>query len=155
MKKITFLLLVSSNAIFSQIDANSLFGLPKASTTEMNSISLPNEGSILYNTTIKGLYFRDDSTWQMLTPIKDITTIDPFLTINNSNSVFEITTTFKDVNSELMFEDDDYCYVSMIESGTEYLVIRYDKTDVNVEARSTGTGSQPNTLAAVQALTYN
>ena len=54
-----------------------------------------------------------------------------------------------------MFEDDDYCYVSMIENGTGFLVIRYDKTDINVEMRSTGTGAQPSTLAEVQALTYN
>ncbi|SEB54608.1 hypothetical protein SAMN04489761_1320 [Tenacibaculum sp. MAR_2009_124] len=155
MKKITFLLLVSSNVIFSQIDANSLFGLPKASTTEMNSISLPNEGSILYNTTIKGLYFRDDSSWQMLAPVKNITSVDPFLTITNTESVFQITTTFKDVTAELIFEDDDYCYVSLVENGSDFLVIRYDKTDINVEARSTGTGTQPNTLSQVQALTYN
>ncbi|MFC5046555.1 hypothetical protein ACFSTE_02975 [Aquimarina hainanensis] len=156
MKKIPLLLIIlQSYLCIAQIDAGSLLGLPTASLTEMNAITAPNEGSLLYNTTTQTIFFRNATVWRTLTPIEDITTSDPFLSISNTNNVYTITTSFKNMTDELIFEDEDYCYVSMVEDGSNYLVIRYDKTDVNVEESATGTGAQPSTLAQVQGLTYN
>ncbi|PQJ21298.1 hypothetical protein [Nonlabens tegetincola] len=50
-----------------QIDPNSIMGIPTLTTTEINSISNPNEGSIVYNTTDQSLYLRNATTWKKLT----------------------------------------------------------------------------------------
>jgi len=51
---------------------------------------------------------------------------------------------------------DDYYYISMLINGTDWKVVRYDKTDVNAEAEAmgTGAGNQPITLADCIALTF-
>lgn len=72
--------------------------------------------------------------------------------------------TMNTVINELIFDGeedisgtyDDYYYISMLINGTDWKVVRYDKTDVNAEAEATGTGagSQPTTLADCTALTF-
>jgi hypothetical protein len=50
-----------------QIDANSLFALPRVTTAEMNSVVTPTEGSLVYNSTTKSLFQYDGTTWIELT----------------------------------------------------------------------------------------
>ena len=147
--------LVFTGICKAQLTANSLFALPRVTDTELSTITSPNEGSVIYNTSQQSVWFRNGTSWQVMVPIKSLTTSDPFLTITTTNTDFEIATNFKDVNAELLFEDANYCYVSMTENTSDFVVIRYDKTDVNIEQRAAGTGAQPNTLAQVQGLTYN
>lgn len=60
----------------------------------------------------------------------------------------------KDISNELLFEDNNYFYISMLVANTDYLVVRMDKSDVNIEGRASGAGAQPMDLASVQSLTY-
>ena len=57
--------LLSSFAVQGQIEAGLLLGLTPASTTEMNAISGPITGSILYNTTENRIYQYNGSAWVM------------------------------------------------------------------------------------------
>lgn len=70
MKKFTFLfiLIITSFSIFAQIDANSLLGVPTATTVEMNAITtpLPNIGSLLFNTDEQALYEYTATGWQKI-----------------------------------------------------------------------------------------
>lgn len=65
MKKIhlTICLILFSGICMGQIDANLLLGLVNATSTEMNAISGPILGSILYNTTENSVYQYNGSTW--------------------------------------------------------------------------------------------
>ena len=71
------------------------------------------------------------------------------------------------ITNELIFDGeddpsgtyDDYYYISMLINGTDWKVVRYDKTDVNAEAEATitnnpGVTAQPTTLAACITLTF-
>jgi hypothetical protein len=62
--------------------------------------------------------------------------------------------TVKKVSNEQCFQDNDYYFITMKININEYKVIRYDKTDVNIETVSEGTGAQPITLLSLQALVY-
>lgn len=63
-KRILPLFLLSYIAIYAQLDANSLMGIPTESTvSNMNSITGANEGSILYNLEDKKIYVYNGSTW--------------------------------------------------------------------------------------------
>lgn len=65
MKKITHIyILLFSVAVFSQIDSNSLMGLPTATTIEMNAVITPQLGSILFNTTDDKIYKYTSTGWQ-------------------------------------------------------------------------------------------
>ena len=62
------------------------------------------------------------------------------------------------VQSELLFNNGNYIYISLI-IGTSWKVIRYDRSDVNIENEATisnnpGVLFQPNSLSQVQVLTY-
>ena len=65
MKKtmLTCCLIIFGSFGMAQIDANLLLGLTNATTTEMNAISSPILGSILYNTTENTVYQYNGSTW--------------------------------------------------------------------------------------------
>ena len=65
-------------------------------------------------------------------------------------SEFEV----RKVSNELCFKDDNYYYVSLKIGVNGYKVIRYDRSDVNIEQTSVGSGTQPSTLTAVQGLIY-
>lgn len=65
---LTFIVIV--NSIHSQIDSDSVMGIPVANNdTEMNNISGATEGSILYNMTQKNIYFFDGSNWN---PVNEV-----------------------------------------------------------------------------------
>lgn len=63
LKCISFIILIYSQNIVAQIDAESLMGLPTATTTEMNAIT-PQLGNILYNTTDDKIYKYTSTGWQ-------------------------------------------------------------------------------------------
>jgi hypothetical protein len=110
------------------------------SETDTSEIATPTDGMLLYASAKNNAYLRTDNTWK---PIA-----------------------FNAVSNELIFDGDDdadntndnFRYVSLVVNG-KWKVIRFDKTDVNVEdiANQTTNPSQttqPTTLAECTALTY-
>lgn len=53
-----------TSALEAQIDGGLLLGLINATTTEMNAVSNPITGSLLYNTTENGVYKYNGSVWE-------------------------------------------------------------------------------------------
>ncbi|MCL7763493.1 hypothetical protein MPF19_08720 [Polaribacter sp. Z014] len=108
--------------------------------TTPTEIATPTDGMLLYASNNKNAYLRANNTWKPIT--------------------------FNSVNNELIFDGNDHAdttndnfrYVSLIING-DWKVIRYNKTDVNVEDIATQTNNtsqttQPITLAACVALTF-
>ena len=62
-KILIVLFLTFVNKGIAQLDADSLMGLPRGTTAEINAISSPNEGSIVYNTEDKRIYKHNGTTW--------------------------------------------------------------------------------------------
>ena len=58
------LLLAFSATGLAQIDANSVMGIPRATTAEMSGIVTPNLGSVLYNTDDDAIYRYTTSGWE-------------------------------------------------------------------------------------------
>ncbi len=58
-----FLLPFYTLTLCGQIDANSLMGLPEATTVEMNNITAPNIGSVLFNTDDQSIYRYTTAGW--------------------------------------------------------------------------------------------
>ncbi len=65
MRNVFFLLLFSFGTVtaIAQIDANQLLGLINATSTEMNAISNPITGSLIFNTTENRVYQFDGTSW--------------------------------------------------------------------------------------------
>ncbi len=65
MKKLLlFLLIIAPLTIFSQIDEDSVMGLPTAATTlEMNGVTTAATGSILYNLEVGSIFVFDGTNW--------------------------------------------------------------------------------------------
>lgn len=118
---------------FAQLDTNSLLVIPVASNlAELTNITTANVGSIAYvNDTSKELYVYNGSSW--------IKVLDNSPVITN----------------EVLVEDTDYIYVSVLINGTSWMVTRYHRVDINTETSAMGTGTQPTALAAIATLTYN
>jgi hypothetical protein len=108
--------------------------------TEASEIVTPTNGMLLYSSTNKNAYLRADNSWK---PIA-----------------------YNSVSNELIFDgdndadttNDNYRYISLVVNGN-WKVIRYDKTDVNIEDSATATTNpgqvnQPTTLAECSALTF-
>ena len=55
--------LFMSMSTFGQIEGGLLLGLTNATTTEMNAVSGPIQGSLIYNTTESSVFHYDGSTW--------------------------------------------------------------------------------------------
>ena len=105
--------------------------------TNTTEIAVPNEGMLIYSSNNNNAYLRADNTWK---PIA-----------------------FNSVENELIFEgagaNINFYYVSML-IDNDWKVIKYDKTDVNVEdeasiSNNAGQTTQPLTLIACESLTYN
>lgn len=63
-KLVVILLILSWSITFSQIDANSVIGIPVAlDDAEMNSVTGASEGAMLYNMAQKNLYVFDGTNW--------------------------------------------------------------------------------------------
>ena len=104
------------------------------------AISTPTDGMLVYSSTNKNAYLRADNAWK---PIA-----------------------YNAVTNELIFDGDDdpsgtyddFYYISMVING-DWKVIRYDKTDVNVEDEATimnnlGVTSQPIALSTCITLNF-
>lgn len=61
--KLIYIALFACIGLSAQIDPNLILGLTKATTAEMNAIVGSYEGSLLYNTDIKGLYVFNGTAW--------------------------------------------------------------------------------------------
>ena len=97
----------------------------------------------VYNTTNDQIYYFTGTEWKL------------------------IGDTTNTITNELIFDGEDdpsgtydnYYYISMLINGTDWKVVRYDKTDVNAEAEATitnnpGVTTQPTSLAACITLTF-
>ena len=63
-RKILFsILLLSTSLLKAQVTAGDLVGIHNVSTLEMNAISNPIEGSLVYNTTTSSIHFYSNSNW--------------------------------------------------------------------------------------------
>ncbi len=59
-----FIVLTTSYSLTAQVDGGLLLGLINATTSEMNAVSSPVQGSLLYNTTEKNVYQYNGSSWE-------------------------------------------------------------------------------------------
>lgn len=120
--------------ISAQVSPQEFLGLRAISTTDRKAINTANlaQGMLVIDSDLDQLFYFDGTQW---------------VGVQKAASADMIT-------NELFFEDDDYCYISLLVGTSSYSVARYNKSDINDEAIATGTGAQPTTLAAVQALTY-
>ncbi|MGJ8744580.1 hypothetical protein [Polaribacter sp.] len=129
----------NSEAILDLTNTQKMALLLSTETTP-TEIATPTDGMLLYASNNKNAYLRGDDAWK---PIA-----------------------FNSVTNELIFDGDDdgiatndnYRYVSLVVNN-KWKVIRYDKTDVNVEDIATidnnpGQTTQPLTLADCTALIF-
>ena len=93
MKKIIFLisLLLLKSAVLYAVTADELLQVHKVTTTEMNNITTPQAGSIVFNTTENTLYFYTGTIWKKLRSTGTETIINAgsnvVITGNGSSSV--------------------------------------------------------------------
>lgn len=107
-------------------------GIPiAANLTDLTSLTGVNKGSIAYADDQKSLYIYDGTNWIKL--------------LDNSPVI----------TNETLVEDANYIYVSVRISTNDWMVTRFHRNDINAETSAMGTGTQPTTLAAISALTYN
>lgn len=127
-------LLTASFSIEAQIDPNSLMGLPTVPTLgDVNTLTGVNPGNIVYIEDINKIYTFNGTAWvEILDETKKII-----------------------AENELLFEDVNYYYVSIIINTSDWMVTRFNKANINDEGNASGTGTQPNTLVACTGLTYN
>ena len=133
MKKLTYLFfcILFTNLVTAQVFADELVNIHSVSETEMNVLVPAESGSLAFNTSDSKLYVFNGTVW------------------------LSVALPSKKVTNELCFQDDDFYYVSIAIDGTDWEVIQYNKTDVNIELKATGSGTpQPTTLSEVDALTY-
>jgi len=70
MKKLTFLvLLFLQSSILYAITADELMAMHKVTTTEMNNITTPQAGSLVYNTAENTLFFYTGTVWKRMKSI--------------------------------------------------------------------------------------
>lgn len=131
--------LPNSNAILDLTNSQKFaFVLP--SETDPTEISSPINAMVVFSSNNNNAYLRANDAWKPLA--------------------------YNSVTNELIFDGDDdastandnYRYVSLVING-DWKVIRYDKTDVNVEdianvANNPSQTTQPLTLAECSALTF-
>lgn len=116
-----------------QIDVNSVMGIPTTDTlSDVTSVSGFAEGNMVYISDEDTLYVFDGANWVA------------FLDSNSKDNI----------DNELIFEDANYYYVSVAVNTTDWMVTRYDRSDINAEASAMGTGAQPSDLASVSGLSY-
>ena len=108
-------------------------GLPTtANLTDVSSLTGVSQGNIVYIENEDALYIFDGTNWKAI--------------LDSESS--------DDISNELFFEDVNYYYVSVAVNTTDWMVTRYDRTDINTEGNAMGTGAQPADLATLAGLTY-
>ncbi|CAL2090589.1 conserved protein of unknown function [Tenacibaculum sp. 190524A02b] len=131
-KIITLIFFFNSLIVLSQFDSGNLMGVPVVpNLTDATGITGANNGNMVYVDAEKSMYIYDGANWVKI--------------LNNAPVI----------TNELLFEDNDYIYVSVRINTNDWMVSRYHKSDINTETLAMGTGTQPTTLVAVAALTYN
>ncbi len=76
MKKLTFLvLLFLQSLMLYATTADELMAMHKVTTTEMNNITTPQAGSLVYNTTENTLFFYTGTVWKRVRSIGSETII--------------------------------------------------------------------------------
>ena len=63
-----FLLIITPSIIFSQIDENSVMGIPQATTAEIIAVTTAPAGSMAYSSDENKLYHFNGTTWIVLGP---------------------------------------------------------------------------------------
>lgn len=131
---LSFIICCISFFTTAQMDPALLIGINTATTVEIAAIPKTNvsEGSLIYNSDLKSLLHFNNSEWVIVSDEGNRTKI----------------------SNELIFDDTTYYYVSMTRNTTKWIVIRYDKSNINAETMASGEGSQPLTLAECIPLTY-
>ena len=78
MKKLLFLigLLLMQSINLYAVTADELMAIHKVTTTEMNNISTPQAGSLVYNTTENAIFFYTGAAWKKLRSDGDETIIN-------------------------------------------------------------------------------
>ena len=120
-------------SISAQVDPSSVMGIPSATTlTDVTSQTGFAEGNLVYVADVNKIYIFDGTQW--------VEMLD--------------STSRNTITNELYFEDATYYYVSVVVNGADWMVTRYDRTNINTEANAMGTGAQPSDLTTVSGLTY-
>lgn len=138
MKKLILvgLFLFLKLSLSAQVDEGSVMGIPitpqLTDLTGTPATVVFQKGSFVFVEDQNTFYYYDGSNWVSI------------LNGNNKNVI----------TNELFFEDTNFYYVSVIVNGTNWMVSRFSKTDLNTEAFSMGTGLQPNDLATITSLIY-
>jgi len=96
-KAFLFILLAVSFTSYSQLQGDLLIGITIATTAEMNTVSNPIEGSLIYNSEKRRVYQFNGSTWEELlireTPKIEAKTSNYTLTSADNGSVFTFNST--------------------------------------------------------------
>lgn len=120
-------------SISAQVDPSSVMGIPSTTTlTDVTSQTGFSEGNLVYVTDVNKIYIFDGTQW--------VEMLDS--TARNT------------ITNELYFEDATYYYVSVVVNASDWMVTRYDRSNINTEDNAMGTGAQPSDLATVSGLTY-
>lgn len=110
----------------------SLMGIPIATNlTDITSLTSVNTGSVAYVNDQKSIYIYNGTNWIKI--------------LNNAPVI----------TNETLVEDTNYIYVSVKINTNDWMVTRFHRSDINTETSAMGNGTQPTTLVAISALTYN
>ncbi|SEB38793.1 hypothetical protein SAMN04489761_0361 [Tenacibaculum sp. MAR_2009_124] len=147
-----FLVLFSFQYISAQIDANSLFALPRATNTEMLGITAPNTGSLLYNTDDNSIYKFNGTNWSAIDDTAKLKSI--ILNRDGGYSLPNATNTYYNFpinNSHVQYIDNDVFQV--VSNGT----IRVLKTGIYMISAELSTSNMPvgNTKYIIAAFRNN
>lgn len=96
--KLTVILVFMIEYCFSQIDSQSILGLPSVTDTiEMNNINDPKEGSLVYNIDQKNIFYFDGTNW--------ISSSNSSLNLYSTNGTLSNDRTLDGNNNSLTFSD--------------------------------------------------
>ncbi len=85
------LILLFNSLVFAQIDADSLMGLPRASTTERNAVTGVEIGSLVYDTTLNRVFQYTNTGWLELLTTQNIYVGSFLITSANNATDVEVT----------------------------------------------------------------
>ncbi|CAM1363048.1 hypothetical protein [Tenacibaculum xiamenense] len=147
-----FLVLFSFQCINAQIDANSLFALPRATNTEILSITAPNPGSLVYNTDDNGIYKFNGTNWSAIDDTAKLKSV--ILNRNGGYNIPNSTNTYYNFpinNGHVQYIDNDIFQV--VSNGT----IRILKTGIYMISAELSTSNMPagNTKYIIAAFRNN
>ncbi len=94
MKKafLIVVLVVTTLIANAQVDANSLMGLPTATTAEMNAVTGAAAGQSLYNTDDNAIYYYTGAVWQRATDDQDASEVNLVTAVDSDGDTTNETT---------------------------------------------------------------